>query len=132
MRGRKRSPDAPPSLIPLTTQRQNDHAGHVHIATNVAALKARLSEFLRQVKGGNDMIVAERGVPIARLTGLDPLEQRAARRVRLARAGVLALGSGKRPAALHIPPRGEPVGRDVLDALLAERAESRLGRRQAT
>lgn len=104
-----------------------DHAGYVSIATNVAALKARLSEFLRQVKAGNDVIVTERGVPIARLTGLDPLEQRAARRVRLARAGVLALGRGTRPAALLVPPRGEPVGRDVLDALLAERAESRLG-----
>ena len=95
------------------------------IATNVAALKAWLGEFLRQVKAGNDVIVTERGVPIAHLTGLDPLEQRAARRVRLARAGVLALGRGTRPAALHVPPRGEPVGRDVLDALLAERAESR-------
>ena len=95
------------------------------IATNVAALKAWLGEFLRQVKAGNDVIVPERDVPIPRLTGLDPLEQRAARRVRLARAGVLALGRGTRPAALHVPPRGEPVGRHVLGALLAERAESR-------
>ena len=75
----------------------------MHIATNVAALKARLSEFLRQVKGGNDVIVTERGVPIARLTGLDPLEQRAARRVRLARAGVLALGSGKTTGSTAYP-----------------------------
>ena len=113
------------SRFPFDNPATSDHAGHVSIATNVAALKARLSEFLRQVKAGNDVIVTERGVPIARLTGLDPLEQRAARRVRLARAGVLALGRGTRPAALHVPPRGEPAGRDVLDALLAERAESR-------
>ena len=33
----------------------------------VAQLKARLSEILRRVRAGNELIVTDRGVPVARL-----------------------------------------------------------------
>ncbi len=97
----------------------------MRVSASVATLKARLSEYLRQVKAGQEVIVTERGVPIARLTTLDPVERRATRRDRLARAGALKLGRGKLRSALLTPPAGEPVGDDVLAALVAERDAGR-------
>ena len=87
---------------------------------NVAQLKARLSEYVRQVKSGAEIIITERGVPVARLVPLDPDERRASREQRLIRAGVL------RPAANHTlkltPPDGNTdLGAAALEALLAER-----------
>ena len=49
----------------------------MRVSANIATLKARLSEYLRQVKAGNEVVVTERGVPVARLTGLEPSERRA-------------------------------------------------------
>ena len=92
--------------------------------TSVVELKARLSELLRLVKGGGELLVTERGVPIARLVPLDEAERKSTRRVRLARAGLLKPGRGRLPKLLHTPPVGEPVGGGVLDALLAERGDA--------
>ena len=33
---------------------------------NVAQIKAKLSEFLRQVKSGGEVVITERGIPVAR------------------------------------------------------------------
>lgn len=97
----------------------------MRITANVAALKARLSEYLRQVKAGNEVVVTERGVAIARLTGLEAAERRATRRVRLARAGSLKLGHGRARQTLLEAPTGEPTGSKVLASLIAERDETR-------
>jgi prevent-host-death family protein len=94
-------------------------------SASVAQLKARLSEYLRRVKGGGEVVVTERGVPIARLTSLEPTERRATRRDRLARAGTLRPGKGRMRRGLLTPPSGEDAGGDVLEALLADRRESR-------
>jgi prevent-host-death family protein len=90
---------------------------------NVAQLKARLSEYVRQVKSGGEVIITERGVPVARLVPLDPDERRASREQRLIRSGVL------RPAANQTlklsPPEGNAaLGKAALDALLTERDQS--------
>ena len=89
---------------------------------NVAQLKAKLSEYLRQVKSGGEVVITERGVPVARLVPLDPDERRATREQRLIRAGIL------RPATnpnvkLGMPPGDPKVGTGVLKALLDEREE---------
>ena len=87
--------------------------------------KARLSEYLRQVKAGNEVVVTQRGVPIARLTGLEASERRATRRDRLAQAGSLKLGRGNPRPSLLIPPSGDPIGQEVIEALSTERDEAR-------
>ncbi len=92
---------------------------------SIAELKARLSEYVRRVKAGNEVVVTERGVPVARLTGLEVGERRATRRDRLARSGAVKLGKGRVRGALQGPPEGEPEGAEVLSALLAERDEGR-------
>jgi prevent-host-death family protein len=90
---------------------------------SVVQLKARLSEYLRAVKGGGELLVTERGVPIARLVPLDDAQRKSTRRLRLARAGLLKPGRGRLPKALQAPPSGPAVGAGVLEALLAERGD---------
>ena len=91
---------------------------------SVAEFKARMSEYLRLVKGGGEVLVTERGVPIVRVTPLEAAERKSTRRLRLARAGQLKPGRGRIPKVLQAPPSGAPVGAAVLDALLAERGDA--------
>jgi prevent-host-death family protein len=92
----------------------------------VAELKARLSTYLKQVKAGHELLVTERGVPIAKLVRLEAGERRRSRRARLGKAGVLRLGRGRLPKLLQSPPTGQrAAGRAVVNALLADRDEGR-------
>jgi prevent-host-death family protein len=95
---------------------------------SVVQFKARLSEYLRQVKAGSELLVTERGVPIVRVTPLDDAERKSTRRLRLARARQLRTGRGKVPKVLQTAPTGERVGASVLEALLAERGDGESGR----
>ena len=90
---------------------------------SVAELKARLSDHLRLVKAGHELVVTDRGVPVARLVPLDDVERRSTRRSRLARSGLLRLGRGKLPAALKRAPNGPAMGPEVVKALLGERLD---------
>jgi prevent-host-death family protein len=101
---------------------------------SIAQVKARLSDYLRRVKRGDDVIITERGAPIARLTALEVTERRATRRERLARLGVVRPGRGRPRKALLSPPAGMPEatgdestwpGAGVLDALITDRREDR-------
>jgi prevent-host-death family protein len=92
------------------------------LQANVAQLKARLSEYLRQVKAGSEVVITERGIPVARLTPLGVEERRATRRERLIRAGVLR--AARAPRKKLGPPKGRKgAGLAVVEALLAEREE---------
>ncbi len=92
----------------------------------IAELKARLSAYLARVKRGSEVVVTERGVPIAKLVPLGREESRDSRRERLIRAGLLIPGRGRIRKELLRPPKGDPrVGREVLEALLEERREGR-------
>jgi prevent-host-death family protein len=92
----------------------------------VARLKAHLSHYLDQVKHGAEVVVTERGLPVAKIVPLRGAERADSRRERLARAGVLQLGSGRIRDSLLKPPKGRRnVGAGVLRALLAEREEGR-------
>ena len=96
--------------------------------TSVAELKAKLSEHLRQVKSGHELIVTERGIPVARMLPLDDGERRSTRRVRLTRSGALKPGRGKLPAALKRAPAGPDADTTVVEALLAERRDGPVDR----
>lgn len=112
----------PAAIAGLTNISARDHNGHMKVTANVAQLKARLSEYLRQVRGGAELVVTERGVPIARLVPLEDGERRQTRRDRLVRAGVLRPGRGQLRKGLQCPPQGAATGAGVLEALLEERA----------
>ena len=91
---------------------------------SVAEFKSRLSEFLRQVKAGGELLITDRGVPIVRVMPLADEERKSTRRLRLTRAGQIKAGRGRVPKVLQSPPAGQPVGASVLEALLAERGDS--------
>ncbi|PYO38284.1 MAG: prevent-host-death protein [Candidatus Rokuibacteriota bacterium] len=92
----------------------------------IAKLKAHLSHYLDQVKHGEEVVVTERGLPVAKIVPLRGAERADSRRERLARAGVLQLGTGRIRGSLLKPPKGRAnVGAGVLRALLAEREEGR-------
>ena len=92
----------------------------------VARLKADLSRYLAAAQHGEEVLITERGRPVARLVALGVADQAGSRRERLARAGALTLGTGRLRAALRQAPKGRPaVGAAVLRALLDERSESR-------
>lgn len=91
-------------------------------SANVAQIKAKLSEYLRQVKSGGEVVITERGIPVARLVPLDADESRATREERLIRAGTLRPARGPRKK-LGSPKSRPEAGAAVLEALLAERGE---------
>ena len=92
----------------------------------IAKLKAHLSHYLDQVKHGEEVLVTERGLPVAKIVPRRGAERTDSRRERLARAGVLQLGTGRiRGSLLKLPKGRANVGAGVLRALLAEREKGR-------
>ena len=66
---------------------------------SVTKLKAKLSEYLREIKRGGEVQVLERGVPIARLTRIEANDNKSQhkapqRRQRLIANGILRAGTG--------------------------------------
>jgi prevent-host-death family protein len=94
---------------------------------SVSELKANLSRYLDMVQRGSEVQVLERGVPIARLVGLEANPSRGKKEDnekldRLERAGMIRRGTGDmrwvlEQKALKLP------GPSVLDALLEDRED---------
>jgi prevent-host-death family protein len=94
--------------------------------TGIASLKARLSSYLKMVKAGNEVLITDRGIPIAKLVPIDATRKTDARIRKLAAEGLLTLPKGRLPREILEPPKGDPrIGKEVLAALLAERDEGR-------
>ena len=79
-------------------------------------------------RAGAELVVTERGVPIARVVPLDDAERKSTRRLRLARAGLVKPGRGPPAQAAADAAPGEPAGDGVLHALLAERGDTTVDR----
>lgn len=91
----------------------------------ITKLKARLSEHLEAVKAGEEILVTDRGRPIARLTPIAPQEQPDARIEQLIRMGLARPPIAPLPPDIWDWPRPEdPEGR-ALAALIEERREGR-------
>jgi len=92
----------------------------------ISQAKARLSAILRRVQAGQEVVITDRGTPVARLVPFLPGGGGAA--ARLLATGVLA--PARRPATarfvreLPAPPPA-PSGVSLLNELLAEREEER-------
>ncbi len=95
-------------------------------SASVSTLKATLSKCLAKVKAGEELIVLERGKPIAKLVPI-PQDGAAdsAHLVGLVRAGLIRLGTGTLPKGFWKLPRPKDRRGKALQALLEERAESR-------
>ncbi len=93
--------------------------------TSVTKLKASLSEFLRRVKAGEEVLVTERGRVIARLgpPASTVLLTEALREME--RQGLVKLGTGKLPKNFWRMPRPKDPNGLVMKGMLEERAEGR-------
>ena len=91
----------------------------------MSQLKTSLSEFLLGVKNGEEVLVTERGRPVARLVPAFGAEPAGDRKKRLVRAGILREGSARLdPALLKPSPVADPEGK-TLRGLLEERRSGR-------
>ncbi len=92
----------------------------------ISRLKASLSEYLDRVKAGEDVIVTERGKPIARITSMStgaaalPLHLR-----ELERAGLVKLGSGRLPKDFWSASRPDDSKGAAISYLSEERESGR-------
>jgi prevent-host-death family protein len=91
----------------------------------VSELKARLSEYLDQVKGGTEILITDRGKPVARLVPLSRSRDLRESLVRMEKQGLIRIGSGKLPKNFWRMPRPDDSDGTVLQALLEERKGGR-------
>jgi prevent-host-death family protein len=95
------------------------------IQVGIAELKARLSEYLARVRDGEEIVVADRGRPIARL--IPPVwrstSEEDSRLLDLQRRGLLRIGAAVLPDAIWEIERPEDAQGMTRVALEAERAE---------
>jgi len=91
----------------------------------VSELKAKLSEFLGQVKAGNEVLITDRGRPVARLVPISGATTVKEALSTLEKQGLIKIGSGKLPKNFWTMPRAEDRQGLVLKALLEEREEGR-------
>ena len=92
----------------------------------VSELKARLSGYLERVKGGEEVVITERGTPVAKLVPVSAAEEPEAQRLqRLEREGLVTVGRKRLPRGFWKRPRPRDPQGLVLAALLDERASGR-------
>ena len=93
----------------------------------ITQLKAKLSHYLKQVQAGEEVLVLNRGKPIARIVPIDPDSDLAhdAWIQELIRTGRLKPAKGKLPADFWERELPKDMGDSVLKALLEEREEGR-------
>ena len=91
--------------------------------TTVSKLKASLSEYLRSVKAGEEVLVTERGRPVAKLTPAASSNLLPDHLLEMQKQGVVKLGSGKLPKGFWNLPRPKDPKGLVVKAVLREREE---------
>ncbi len=97
------------------------------LQAGVAELKAHLSRFLRVARSGEEVLITERGRPVARLVPIDECAaERPAHLMEMERRGEVRIGSGAAPTGADLPPLPAPTeGMTALEALVEERRGSR-------
>ncbi|MFH1568338.1 MAG: type II toxin-antitoxin system Phd/YefM family antitoxin [Gemmatimonadota bacterium] len=93
----------------------------------VAELKKQLSRYMAVARGGEDVLITDRGKPVARLTSVrDRDADTPAHLLEMERRGEVRIGSGRLPdpASTPRPPRPR-AGGSAVQAVIDERAEGR-------
>jgi prevent-host-death family protein len=91
----------------------------------VGELKARLSEYLRLVKAGQDIVVTQRGRPVARIVPVTDTARAPGRLQRLVAEGLVREPRRNREPDFWERPRPRDASGRSLEILLEERAEGR-------
>lgn len=92
----------------------------------VSELKALLSKYLSKVKAGEEVVVTDRGRPIAKIVPIKRTEMEIPPHLlTLERAGLVRIGQASLPASFWSLPRPKDRKGAVIKALLNEREEGR-------
>ena len=92
----------------------------------VSELKALLSTYLARVKAGEEVVVTERGTPVAKLVPIPRAADAETDRMRrLEREGLVTIGGEQLPSEFWEQPLPADHADSVLKALLEDRAEGR-------
>jgi prevent-host-death family protein len=92
-------------------------------SVNVATLKNQLSKYLTYAKAGEEVIIRDRNLPVAKLVPLSA-EEADEQELRLAAEGKLKLPSARLNLREFLKIRGGKVtGHKAIEALLADREE---------
>lgn len=94
---------------------------------SISEAKNKLSALLDRVRGGETILILDRGSPVAKLAPADDIPDDA-RVARLVRAGIVRPPKRRGPVPsglLAQPPPGPVKGAGAVDALIEERREGR-------
>jgi prevent-host-death family protein len=95
------------------------------VSVNVAELKNRLSKYLTFVKGGEEILIRDRNLPVAKLVPIST-EEASEEELLLVAAGRMRLPkSSVKVAELLKISTGKVTGSEGIQALLDEREETR-------
>jgi len=92
---------------------------------SVSDLKAKLSQYLDQVKAGAEVLITDRGRPVAQLVPISTGSQHGESLKRMQKQGLLRLGSGKLPKGFWAHKRPADPQDLVRQALLDERKQGK-------
>ena len=90
---------------------------------SISAIKESLREYIDAVRRGEEVIITNRGRPVARITPVIGAEASPDRLARLAKDGIVVPPGKRRRASLKAPPGKGSSG--TMAALLDQRAEGR-------
>ena len=91
----------------------------------ISELKARLSKYLNRVKAGEEVLITDRGNPVARLLPISRAKARRETMKSMEKRVLIRIGSGKLPKDFLKIPKPEDREGLVLKALLEEREGGR-------
>jgi prevent-host-death family protein len=94
-------------------------------SASISELKARLSDYLNQVKSGTEVLVTDRGKPVARIIPVTGSKRPRSSLDKMEKQGLVKLGSGKLPRDFWTMARPKDPQGLVLKALLEERKAGR-------
>lgn len=93
-------------------------------SVNVAELKNQLSKYLTFAKGGEEIVIRNRNLPVAKLVPFSP-EEATEEELLLVAAGKMRLPKGSIDLEKVLgTPKGKPLGRVGTQALLEDREQS--------
>lgn len=87
----------------------------------ISEMKARLSQYLNRVKAGEEILITDRGNPVARLLPICRTKSRRESMENMEKRGLIKLGSGRLPKDFRRTHKPKDPGGSVLRALLEER-----------
>ncbi len=96
------------------------------MTVGVAELKAKLSRYLTLAAAGEDVVVTDRGKPVARVTGLEPsAERQRGDLLDLEQAGLIRAPLRELPPDFWVRSRPDDPASAVRSAVVEERHEGR-------